>query len=163
MKSFLLQLILIISFLVGCSSNSRLGNPKYLPDDWFSISINSWQYKELPEANKVELQNFKIKLANERQGQYFSFYQKYSPKFQSEIDTTISSLNEAYFNQQYSSKAILANLTPELDGTSETHSERDAGVATVNNLNQRMGKDDVNRALLLDKPSMLSPYPVSDH
>ena len=60
----------------------------------------------------------------------------------------------------HSSNAILSDLTPNLDGLAETYSENDAGIAVVNNDNERMYVDDWRRALILDKPSALSPYPV---
>lgn len=60
----------------------------------------------------------------------------------------------------HSSNAILSDLTPNLDGLAETYSENDAGIIVVNNANERMYVDDWRRALILDKPSALSPYPV---
>ena len=60
----------------------------------------------------------------------------------------------------HSTSAVLGDLTPNLDGLSETYSENDAGIAVVNNDNERMYVDDWRRALILDKPSALSPYPV---
>ena len=63
----------------------------------------------------------------------------------------------------HSSSAIVNDLTPNMDGLGETYSENDAGIIIVNNANNRMLVDDMRRATLLDKPSMLSPYPVVDH
>lgn len=65
-------------------------------------------------------------------------------------------------HQPHSKSAILKDLTPNMDGLSETYSENDAGIVVVNNANERMLVDDMRRATLLDKPSMLSPYPVTD-
>jgi hypothetical protein len=157
--------ILSITFVLvaGCSSTTRLGNPQYMPEDWFSLNSNAWQIKELPELKRNELENLKLKMADAREGQYYNFFGKYSPALQDEIESTTKSLDQAYLDLQYSSKAILASLTPGLNGISETDAEREAGIAVVNNLNKRMGKDDWNKILLLEKPSMLSDYPVVDN
>lgn len=60
-------------------------------------------------------------------------------------------------------RALLNNLTPNMDGLGETHTQNDAGIAVVINENRRMFNDDLRRILLLDKPSMLSSYPVVDN
>lgn len=159
---FLLTFIVAVG-LIGCTRATKLGNPKYMPDNWLAINSSAWQVKQLPEVNRIELENLQIKLYAERQGQYFNFFGKYRPEVLYEIEATTKRLDQAYLDLQYSSRAILASLTPGLDGLSETDAEREAGIAVVNNVNQRMSKDDINRALLLDKPSMLSPYPVVDH
>ena len=165
MKLVLIINIILFSVLLnGCSNSMRhLGDPQYLPKNWLSVNENSWQFKELPEANKIELRDLKTKLAQAQEGQYYSFYQKYSPEMLSELDRVLNNLNQAYFEMQYSNKAIAANLTPIMDGLAETYSENDAGIIVVNNANERMIVDDFRRATLLDKPSMLSPYPVVDN
>ena len=140
-----------------------MGNPDYMPSNWLSIRYNSWQIKQLPEVNQKELSALQIKLANERQGQYYNFFGAYTPLIQDEIKTTSERLNQAYLDLAYSSNAITASLTPNLSGLSETEAERAAGIAVTNNANQRMMRDDVNRIILLDKPSLLSPYPIVDN
>ena len=64
--------------------------------------------------------------------------------------------------QDDETKAMLNNLTPDMHGLAETHDENDAGVASIKNTEWRQFDDDVRRALLLDRPSSLSPYPVID-
>ncbi len=59
-----------------------------------------------------------------------------------------------------STKAILANPSPQMDGLAETYPEDKAGIAVVNNVNDRLYVDDWRRTLLLDKPSALSVMPV---
>ena len=51
-------------------------------------------------------------------------------------------------------------LAPNMNGLAETYAQNDAGIAVVNDANNRMFVDDMRRATLLDKPSMLSPFPV---
>ena len=51
-------------------------------------------------------------------------------------------------------------LAPNMNGLAETYAQNDAGIAVVNDANDRMFVDDLRRATLLDKPSMLSPFPV---
>ena len=138
------SLTILVSF--GCQTTSRLGNPKHLPDNWYTIKSTAWQVKELSDADRATLETLKTKMAEAREGQYYNFFGNYTPAMLDEIAST-----------------ILASLTPGLDGLSETDSEREAGIAIVNNQNNRMGKDDWNRILLLDKPSMLSEYPVVDN
>jgi hypothetical protein len=146
--------------LCGCNKTSRLGNPAYLPSDWLSVSANSWQIKELPEADQDKLRALQVKLSNERNGQYFNFYGTYKPEVLDEINTTTSQLDQAYLGMAYSSNAILSSLTPNMHGPSETHTENKAGIAVTNNTNHRMMHEDGNRFLLLDKPSTLTPMPI---
>tara|TARA_B100000959_G_C14449247_1_gene406085 strand:- start:9 stop:503 length:495 start_codon:yes stop_codon:yes gene_type:complete len=155
------SLTILVSF--GCQTTSRLGNPKHLPDNWYTIKSTAWQVKELSDADRATLETLKTKMAEAREGQYYNFFGNYTPAMLDEIASTTKTLDQAYLDLQYSNKAILASLTPGLDGLSETDSEREAGIAVVNNQNNRMGKDDWNRILLLDKPSMLSEYPVVDN
>jgi len=162
MKIPLITTIIFFSIVLnGCNNNvTVLGDPQYMPKDWLKLSEKAWQFKKLPEASKLELHALKVKLIQAREGQYFSFYQKYNPELLSELDGVISNMNRAYLNLRYSNKAIIANLTPAMNGLSETYSENDAGIIVVNNANERMYVDDWRRALILDKPSALSPYPV---
>ena len=66
-------------------------------------------------------------------------------------------------SQSDASKAILRDLTPNMRGLAENAPTERAGIVVVNNANDRQYIDDWRRALLLDKPSVLSPYPVIDH
>ena len=58
---------------------------------------------------------------------------------------------------------ILMELTPNLAGIADSIQTETAGIAVVNNANRRLYMDDWRRALLLDKPSVLSPYPIIDN
>jgi len=154
-------LLCTLAVLVGCTNKyAKLGTPQHMPENWLTIKPNAWQVRELPESYRTELAELRTKLERERDGQYYSFHGTFNPKVQNEIDTTIEQLNQAYLDLKYTSKAILASLTPGLDGLAETYSEREAGIAVTNNANRRLLKDDVNRALMLDKSSALSPYPT---
>lgn len=62
--------------------------------------------------------------------------------------------------QTKANNKVLNDLTPNMNGLAETYAQNDAGVAVVNNAGDRMFVDDLRRATLLDKPSMLTPYPV---
>ena len=55
---------------------------------------------------------------------------------------------------------ILDHLSPQMDGLAESHAEDKAGIAVTNNMNDRMYTDDWRRALMVDKPSSLTPLPV---
>lgn len=65
--------------------------------------------------------------------------------------------------QDASTQALLDDLTPDMHGLAENHDENDAGVALTKNTEWRQFDDDLRRALLLDRPSSLSPYPVIDN
>lgn len=65
-------------------------------------------------------------------------------------------------SQDATTQEMLDNLTPDMHGLAETHDENDAGVAVTKNTEWRQFDDDVRRALMLDRPSSLSPYPVVD-
>ncbi len=65
-------------------------------------------------------------------------------------------------SQDDSTKNMLENLTPDMHGLAQTHDENDAGVAVTKNTEWRQFDDDIRRALMLDRPSSLSPYPVID-
>ena len=71
-------------------------------------------------------------------------------------DSVISSQDE-------STQKMLNGLSPNMHGLAETHDENDAGVAITKNTEWRQFDDDVRRALMLDRPSSLSPYPVIDN
>ena len=74
-----LFLTLCIATLISstsCTKTSRLGDPTYLPDNWLSLRNTAWQITELPEINRVQLENLHIQLHKERQGQYYNFFGK---------------------------------------------------------------------------------------
>lgn len=52
------------------------------------------------------------------------------------------------------------NLTPELEGLTKTPVQNDVTLGTTRNQNNRMLYDDIRRALHINQPSSLSPYPV---
>ena len=66
-------------------------------------------------------------------------------------------------SQDESTQEMLNRLSPDMHGLAETHDENDAGVAITKNTEWRQFDDDVRRALMLDRPSSLSPYPVIDN
>jgi hypothetical protein len=165
MKLVLLLLLTTTLSLAGCTkqTTSRLGDPMYLPDNWLTVKTTAWQFRELPEQNQNDLINLRAKLLEERNGRYYSFYGHLRPEFVEEIKATKESLNEAFFDLKYSSDAIMASITPNLRGLSDTYAENEAGIAITNNANTRMLDDDAVRLLLLDKPSLLSPHPVVEN
>ena len=57
--------------------------------------------------------------------------------------------------------AISGNLTPELQGLTDRPVDNERNVAVANNQNWRMFSDDLGRALYIDHPSRLSPYPIT--
>jgi len=63
-------------------------------------------------------------------------------------------------SQDEQTQEMLDNLTPNMHGLAETHAENDAGVAMTKDTEWRQFDDDIRRALMLDRPSSLSPYPV---
>ena len=165
MKLVLLLLLTTSLSLAGCTkqTTARLGNPMYLPDNWLTVKATAWQFRELPEQSQNDLINLRAKLVEERNGRYYSFYGHLRPEVVEEIKATKESLNEAFFDLQYSSDAIMASITPNLRGLSDTYAENEAGIAVTNNANSRMLDDDAVRLLLLDKPSLLSTHPVVEN
>ncbi|MDP7006561.1 MAG: hypothetical protein QF718_10180 [Phycisphaerales bacterium] len=161
MKIVLLtSLVLSTSLLTGCQNTSRLGNIEDMPSNWLSIKSSAWQVKQLPEISRNQLASMRSRLAEERKGQYYSFFGTYKPDTLEYIQSTSSELDQAYLGMAYSSNAILSSLTPNMHGPSETHTENKAGIAVTNNTNHRMMHEDGNRFLLLDKPSTLTPMPI---
>ena len=57
-------------------------------------------------------------------------------------------------------KHITGHLTPVMKGLSERPSDDHTAFASASNQNLRMFWDDVGRALYLDTPSRLHPFPV---
>ena len=55
-----------------------------------------------------------------------------------------------------------SNLTPELRGLAHTPAEFKNMLKVSMNQNGRQMNDEITRALLLDNPSRLSPWPVTD-
>ena len=56
--------------------------------------------------------------------------------------------------------SIRGNLTPEVKGVSETNYDQANNQAIIENIQWREASDDIDRILLLDQPSTLSPYPI---
>ena len=65
-------------------------------------------------------------------------------------------------SQDDSTQEMLDTLTPSMHGLANTTDENDAHVAVTKDTEWRQFNDDVRRALMLDRPSSLSPYPVID-
>ena len=160
LNAIVLLLLTVAIGLLGCTKTSKLGDPKYMPDNWLAISSNAWQVKELPEVNRIVLENLQIKLYVERQGQYYNFFGTYQPDTLNYINSTTAALDEAFLNLRYSSKVVLTNPSPSMRGLAETYNDHDAGIAVTNNTNSRSYEDDWRRFLLFDRPSTLSPFPV---
>ena len=57
-------------------------------------------------------------------------------------------------------KHITGDLTPEMKGLSERPTDDHSAFANASTQNLRMMSDDVGRALYLDTPSRLHPYPI---
>lgn len=55
---------------------------------------------------------------------------------------------------------IRHNPTPELSTLSQTPDDIQNVIAVMENENKRMLRQDINRALLLDRPSRLAPQPI---
>ncbi|UCD75244.1 MAG: hypothetical protein JSV91_15855 [Phycisphaerales bacterium] len=62
--------------------------------------------------------------------------------------------------EDVSYSAIIGDLTPELRGLSERPIDMDRNIWVTANQNQRMMWGDLSRALYIDHPSTLSPYPI---
>jgi len=116
LNAIALLLLTVAIGLLGCTKTSKLGDPKYMPDNWLAISSNAWQVKELPEVNRIVLENLQIKLYVERQGQYYNFFGTYQPDTLNYINSTTAALDEAFLNLRYSSKVILTNPSPSMRG-----------------------------------------------
>jgi hypothetical protein len=159
-KRYLALFLVSLCTLVACQRQARLGNPKFLPGNWVTVKSTIWQVVKLPEVHKTELSDMKKRLTKERKGQYYNLFGQYKPETLAYIKMTTEELDEAYFNLQYSSEAILANLTPNLKTLGDTRGELDASNADVINVNNRAYQGDVESFWLLDKPSSLSVVPI---
>lgn len=67
---------------------------------------------------------------------------------------------EALVEESVSMRAILTDLTPELLTMYERHADSEIQINRTFNLNIRQFWQDWGRALLLDRPSRLTRYPV---
>ena len=88
----------------------------------------------------------------------------YEMKCSALILATLSTvvLTGCHNSNDVSFNAITGNLTPELQTMSERPSDVHLNMAVSGNQDLRMLNEDLGRALLLDGPSKLSPYPVVD-
>ena len=71
-------------------------------------------------------------------------------------------LTGCYNSNDVSFNSITGNLTPELQTMTERPSDVHRNIAVSGNQDLRMLNEDLGRALLLDGPSKLSPYPIVD-
>lgn len=62
--------------------------------------------------------------------------------------------------QQQRLSSYRGNPTPELDTLSKTHDNIDNRLTIMSDTNLRMLNEDIGRALLVDRPSRLSPVAV---
>lgn len=56
--------------------------------------------------------------------------------------------------------AIRGSLTPEITGVSQTGYDQANSHAIIHNIQWRAASDDLDRIMLMDQPSTLSPYPI---
>jgi|GEM_PF-6798346 hypothetical protein len=161
MKIALLTAVALASVsLFGCQKSSRMGNAADLPAKWSTANPKSWQVQGLPELSKDQLTVMQRRLSEEREGQYYSFFGTYNPTTLQYISTTSAGLDEAFLNMKYSSKVIIRDLSPNMEGVSSTYIENEANFAVIKDIEDRMLEDDWSRALLTDKPSSLSTVPI---
>ena len=83
-----------------------------------------------------------------------------SDKPETEDEMAIRLQAEMEAMENVSADAIFENLTPELMGMSSRPIDARRDVAVSGNINWRMFWDDWGRALLLDRPSRLTPMAV---
>lgn len=57
-------------------------------------------------------------------------------------------------------KSVKSNLSPELTSVAERDEDIDRNIATTFEQNGRMFWNDLGRAMYVDRPSFMSPYPI---
>ena len=156
-----LKICLAALVLTGCNlpkQPSNLAGSRHLPVDWMAVSVNDWRFQALPEANQEQVLATRDAIKLERASAYFRFYRRYSDDLLKRIDDVQESASQAFL---VSPAVVNAHLTPELFSTAHTYDEARYGFALETNENIRSLKEDWARIWLLDKPSRLSPYPIT--
>jgi hypothetical protein len=152
---------LAVSFTMGGCAGSqptKVAGTDHLPDNWLTLSDSDGRVRALPEPTREYLKRVKENMAAERESDAYKFHGRYSDALVKQMSDANEAANTAYL---VSSKTINGDLTPELYGNAESHDETNWHFAANANQNLRSLVDDWGRFWLADKPSSLSPYPVT--
>ena len=157
------SLVVFAALLAGCQTPNQPNSvplkqvQAQLPVDWIDVPATDYRLAYLDSATRSSLVAFRGALADERDSDGYKFNGVYE-------DATYAKwkqMNQAC-DQSYCANAvtIARNLTPELAGTSLSVNEAYMNSAVVGDVDLRQVQDDWARFWLMNKPSMLSPYPI---
>ena len=156
-----LLLLAAVTMPLGCAVGpqpTQMYGTKDLPKDWLALQGSDWRLDVLTPSTREYLQRVRENMSTERTGAEYRFYGRYS-------DATMKQMAEAneFASSSFltASKTLNKNLTPELYGTAETYDDANWHYAANANDELRSMKDDWGRFWLTDRPSKLSPFPIT--
>ncbi|MSR45295.1 MAG: hypothetical protein EXS15_08095 [Phycisphaerales bacterium] len=164
MKCFkFLPLIASMCFVAACQTPNQPNSvplkqvQAQLPTDWIDVPASDYRLAFLDSATRRSLVDFRGALATERASDSYRFNGGYSDATWTKWRALNDSCDKSYCAN---AMTIAKNLTPELAGTSLSVNEAYMNSAVVGDVDLRQVQDDWARFWLMNKPSMLSPYPI---
>ncbi len=147
--------------LCGCQIGAQprsLYGMSQLPSDWLTVSTSDWRLTALPSTTSEYLASVRDTMARERQSEYYHFYGRYTDATLKQIAEANNIANTAFLTAP---AVVNRGLTPELFNTSESFDEARSHWAVQTNTDLRSLQNDWSRVWLTDRPSRLSPYPIT--
>ena len=128
-----------------------------LPPDWVELPPGDWHMTYLDAPTRAALLDFRKEIAAERKTSAF----KTRGGFTEPTNDRWREVNDEC-KISYCANAVVIgrNLTPELAGTALSVNEAYMNSSVVGDVDFRQMQDDWARFWLMNKPSMLSPYPI---
>ncbi|MDA1008107.1 MAG: hypothetical protein O2800_03760 [Planctomycetota bacterium] len=151
-----------ILLLSACASQPTAGEASGkvdVPSDWFAVPAKDWRYQALSPETKSMLATTQATMLAEQSSSAYQFFLEYSTATKSLISKT----NESATRNFLSSWIVVSrNLTPEMDGLEQDWNDYTRNDNAINNANGRALRDDWARMWMMDKPTTLTPLPLSN-
>ncbi len=157
----LLGFSLITLILGGCQPGAQptsVYGSNQLPKDWLTLAQNDWRLAALPAPTSDYLASVRSAMIRERNTEYYHFYGRYTDGTLKQIAEANNIASTAFL---VAPRTVYHSLTPELFNTSESYDEANGHFAVQVNTDLRSLQNDWSRVWLTDRPSSLSPYPIT--
>lgn len=161
--SLLIPCVSLSVILAACQTPNQVNSvplaqvQAQLPSDWIDVPPTDYRMAYLDSATRAGLVSFRKTLASERLTTAYVEKGVYSDASYNQWREINEECNKSYCA---SAVTIGKNLTPELAGTALSINEAYMNSVVTGDVNLRQVQDDWARFWLMNRPSMLSPYPI---